>query len=195
MPAPIDPAVVSDPVDAFLRMAEQTPFGARGASGLAGLLLLVAGGRLYRLAVITPGVVAGFMLASALPGSVDAVVRVVATVVLGVLGGLLFHLGERLAVHAVGAILLAWLTWVAWSQVAPGAVPWWGPAAGALGGLLLFPRLFKIMVRWVTALLGALVIAWAVGHPRNAWVVGALFLVGVVVQSLGGGGKARASTE
>lgn len=167
-------------------------------TGLSGGLLLVAGGRLYKLAVVAPGVIAGVAGAlwigetAGLAGTVVAV----AAVVLAVAGAVLCRLLERLAVSAIGVIALAGVTQLAWPLAMNGqAAPWWGVLLGGAVGLLLFPGIFKSLIRWITALLGALMVAWSVGYHENIWVVGGLFLAGCVVQAASGKGRKKGEEE
>jgi hypothetical protein len=51
-----------------------------------------------------------------------------------------------------------------------------------LVGVLLFPYLFKPLMRLVTAALGAVLLAWAAGLADDLLVMGALTLVGFLVQ-------------
>ncbi len=161
-------------------------------TGLSGGMLLVAGGRLYKLAVVAPGVlggVAGALWIGEAAGLTGPVVAV-AAVVLAVAGAVLCRFLERMAVAAIGVIATAGITQLAWPLVTDGAAaPWWGVLLGGAVGLLLFPGIFRSLIRWITALLGALMVAWSVGYSDNVWVVGVLFLVGCVVQAGTGKGK------
>lgn len=163
-------------------------------TGLSGGLLLLAGGRLYKLAVVAPGVlggVAGAMWIGETAGLAAPVVAV-AALVLAIAGAILCRLLERLAVHAIGAIALAGVTQLAWPLAMDGQVaPWWGVLLGGALGLLLFPGIFKSLIRWITALLGSLMVAWSLGYHDNVWVVGGLFLGGCIVQAASGRGKER----
>jgi len=163
-------------------------------TGLSGGLLLVAGGRLYTLAVVAPGIIGGVAGAlwigetAGLAGSVVAV----AAVVLAVAGAVLCRMLERLAVAAVGVIATAGITQLAWPLVMDGQIaPWWGVLLGGAVGLLLFPGVFRSLIRWITALVGALMVAWSVGYHDNVYVVGGLFLAGCIVQAASGKGKKK----
>ncbi len=170
--------------DTWQPVLESAP---RWITGLVGGLLLLAGGRMYKLAVLTPGILAGVTLAMLLPPTLGPLVIAGAALLLALVGALLCHLLERLAVHAIGAIALAGLCQVGWPLVAAEPAPWWGVLLAAALGLLLFPRIFKSLIRWVTALVGALVLAWTIGRPDDPFVIGGLFLGGCAVQALSGG--------
>lgn len=180
MPLPMDGGAPS--VDALVRMAESSPLGIRGLAGVAGGLLLLAGARLYRLSVVAPGILGGLLVGALLPVS-DPTVQAVVAVVLAAVGGLVCHFLERVAIHAVGAVVTAGLTQATWPLVTGVGTPWWAPAAGALVGLLLFPSVFRYLLKWITSLLGALTVAWAAGWSDRLWVVALLALAGVIVQT------------
>jgi hypothetical protein len=160
-------------------------------TGLSGALLMLAGGRLYRLAVVAPGLLAGVLVALELPADLGPPTIAVAALILAGAGALICHLLERVAVHAIGAIALTGLVHLGWPLAAGEPAPWWGLVLGAALGLLLFPRVFRSLIRWITALLGALMVAWSLGYQDNPWVVGTLFLAGCVVQGASGKGKAQ----
>jgi hypothetical protein len=163
-------------------------------TGLSGGLLLLAGGRLYKLAVIAPGLAGG--VAGALwigeYASLAPQVVAVAALVLAIAGAVLCRMLERMAVAAIGVIAAAGVTQLAWPIVAEGAAaPWWGVLLGGAVGLLLFPGIFRSLIRWITALVGALMVAWSIGYQENVWVVGGLFLAGCIVQAASGAAKKR----
>ncbi len=162
-------------------------------TALTGAVLLLAGGRVYRFAVLTPGVVAGALLAAALPTELDGALRASAALVLAATGAVLCHLLERVAVHAIGALCAAGLANAVWPSLGGTSAPWWGLLVGALLGAFLFPKLFKKLLSFLTALLGALLLAWSLGQAQNIWLLGGLFLGGCVLQLAlaGGGGKKK----
>lgn len=162
---------------------------------LVGLVLLVFGERTYRVLVIAPGVLAGLYLAAWIRSFVElgAVGSVVATLGLSAAGALLCHFVEGLAVRAAGAGLFAALAWFGTPLVHAGAVPWWAPVVGAVLGGLIFPRLYQVLLRPLTALVGAWSVAWAVKFGGNVWVVLGLAGLGTAIQfalaNRGGGGS------
>jgi len=161
-------------------------------TGLSGGLLLVAGGRLYKLAVVAPGIAGGVYAALMLPAELGPPMIAIAAVVLAIAGAILCRLLERLAVAGVGVLATAGVTQLAWPLVMDGqAAPWWGLLIGGAVGLLLFPSVFKALIRWITALVGALMVSWSLGYQENPWVVGGLFLAGCIVQAASGGGRRR----
>jgi hypothetical protein len=156
----------------------------------AGLLLLF-GGRLYRLAIIAPGLLGGVALALLLPQDLGPIVIALAAVLLAAVGAVLCHFLERVAVHVVGAAALAGLAEVAWPPLLGGPAPWWGLlCAGALG-VLFFPKVFRALIKVVTAVLGALAMAWAIGcWDRPLAVAGLSVEPWMVVAALAAAGLA-----
>ena len=69
------------------------------------------------------------------------------------------------------------------------------PAAGAVVGLLLFPSVYKRLLGVVTAVLGGLCTAWALGQPDDLRVVGVVAVLGMVVQAASGARKRRRDEE
>jgi hypothetical protein len=191
MPAP--PPLPAN-LEPYAALFESTP---RWITGLTGGLLLLAGGRLYRLAVVAPGVLGGVALALMLPQDLGPIVIALAAVLLAAVGALLCHFLERVAIHVVGAVALAGLARVAWPPLLHEPAPWWGLLLGGALGLLFFPRIFKALIKAITALLGALVLAWSFGALEGSvscwgvtvqpWmIVAVLFAVGLIVQMVTG---------
>jgi hypothetical protein len=191
MPAP--PPLPAN-LEPYAALFESTP---RWITGLTGGLLLLAGGRLYRLAVVAPGVLGGVALALMLPQDLGPIVIALAAVLLAAVGALICNFLERVAVHVVGAVALAGLASVAWPPLLHEPAPWWGLLAGGALGILFFPRVFKALVKVLTALLGALVLAWSFGVLEDSvsrwgltvqpWmIVAALFAVGLIAQVVTG---------
>ena len=160
-----------------------------------GLALAFAGGRLYRLAIVGPGIALGAASGFELAGLVGLDARMVAAVCLGILGGALFHVLERLAIAVTGAALVAGLANVGAALLLGAAAPWYVPAAGAVVGLLLFPSVYKRLLGVVTAVLGGLCTAWALGQPDDLRVVGVVAVLGMVVQAAVGARKRRRDQE
>jgi hypothetical protein len=179
----MDLDVLQDPLQAL-------PFGLRGLAGLVGVLLAVAGARFYRLAVLAPGLLLGIGVGLLLPETLDAPLRAIAAVVLAGFGAVVCRFVEQAAVRAFGALLAGGLVYTAWPIAMSEPSPWWAAAAGAALGLLLFPRAFQLLLKPLTAILGALALAFAVGQEHNPLVIGGVALLGTVIQ-LGTGGKRK----
>ena len=150
--------------------------------GLVGLALALAGGRVYRLAIVGPGVALGAAVGVEVAAATGFNGQLLAAACLGLLGGLLFHLVERLAIALCGAWLVGGLANLVGAAVM-GASPWYVPAAGAVLGLLLFPKVFERLLPLVTACLGGLCAAWALGQPDDLRVAAVVAVAGLIVQS------------
>lgn len=152
--------------------------------GVIGGALLVAGARLYRLALLTPGLAAGVLLGLEMTAGASSELRLIAALCLGLIGGGLVLMAERLAIALGGAFLLGGLANAAAPVLLPGQDAWYVPVAGAVVGLLIFPTLFRKLLFIFTSLGGALCIAWAMGRPQDLPLIGGLWLAGTVIQWL-----------
>ncbi len=146
-----------------------------------GVGLMLVGARLYRVAVMAPGLALGVLAAVYLP--MDLELRLVAGVIVGGLAALGCHMVEQGAVRAFGALLCAGLTWVGLPLVLADP-PVWAPAVGAAVGLLLFVKAFKALLIPLTSLGGALLVALALGYEQQLLLVGAGTAAGTLVQVL-----------
>ncbi len=170
---PVDP----HSIEQMVRAAD-----ARTVGAATGLVLLVAGARLYRVAVMAPGFVLGLWLAHDHLPAMAPGWRLGITVGAGMLGALLSSGIEQLAVRLAGALLVAGLTHAVLPLAWEGVPPWWAaPAAGFLG-LALFPSVYRRLLPLITALLGALVIAWSLGRGADLLLILGVAAVGLVVQ-------------
>lgn len=160
----------------------ETLVAARIPIGVVGLVLLVAGARLYRVAIVGPGFAAGVFAGLQLTLGAAADTRAVAALALGLIGGVAMHFLERVAVSVAGAVLAGGLANAAAPRLLPDPVPWYVPAAASLVGLLLFPRLFLALLPLITAVLGALCLGWAAARPHDLWLLGGLATGGLLVQ-------------
>ncbi len=151
---------------------------------VVGIVLLGWGERLYGVLVVAPGVLAGVYVAAwAQPlFHFDTTTLLVVTVALAAAGALACHFVAAIAVRMAGAGLFAALAWFATPLAQPGPVAWWVPVVAAALGALVFPALYKIALRPLTALVGAWSIAWAVKHPGNPYVILGLAAAGTAIQ-------------
>ncbi len=166
-----------DPFQALL-------MGGRLPALLVGIVLLGWGERLYRVLVVAPGVLAGVYLAAWLRGlfHLDTTGAIIATLVLAGAGALACHFVEGVAVRSAGAGLFAALAWLGTPLVHAGPVPWWAPVVAAVLGGVVFPMLYRVALRPLTALVGAWSVAWAVQRPDQVWLIGGLALAGTALQ-------------
>lgn len=168
---------------------------------VVGIVLCAFGARVYGLVVVAPGIIGGLAMGAAVGQFVGGSLAVsVAMTAFALLGAVLCQLFERLAVAVAGAGIGAWLAWAAWPPLAHGPVPWWGLLGGAGVGALGFPRVYGLLLKPATALLGAWTVAWAVHREASLALVGGLALAGTAVQfwlgrgpaGKGSGGKGKA---
>jgi len=164
---------------------------ARAPLGLVGALLLLAGARLYRLAIVGPGFAAGVIVGLQVTGGASPSVQAVAALSLGVVGAVALLFLERVAVAIAGAVLCGGLADAVGPAALGGPVPWYVPLAAALLGLLLFPRLYKALLPVLTSIIGALCLTRALDRPHDLALLGGLALVGIVVQLITRKGKRR----
>lgn len=172
------------------------PVPARLFAGAAGLVLLFAGSRAYRAAVVLPGLLLGAGAALAVGSALGLAPGPLAGVAIGagLVGALVAHLLERLAVRIAGVVGALGAVPVLWPLATSGAAPWWvWPVAAVLGGLLA-PFVWSAALVPVTAFIGAVVTLDAAGVALHPLVVGGVALVGVVAQ-VSGGGKRKKGDE
>jgi hypothetical protein len=159
--------------------------------GIAGVVLLFAGARLYRLAVVTTGFVGGAVLGLQLSGHVEAQVLTISVVCMGIIGAFIMHMAERLAFALIGAMVAAALAHAIWPSIMPGEVPFYVPTAAGIVGMVVVPRLFTALLPLFTTVLGAFCIAWALGDPGDWRILGPVVVVGLLGQAALGGSTRR----
>jgi hypothetical protein len=154
----------------------------RGLVGLLGLLLLLAGSRFYRVAIIAPGFAGGVYLAQRFLSGLADPLPLVFGLLLGAGGALACHVAERVAVRLVGSLLITGLVYAVTPLIFDKSVPfWWAPAAG-LVGLFLVPRLYERALPVIGAIMGALAVAWSMDRPQDLGLIGVLAAGGLVIQ-------------
>ena len=172
----------------FEPLTELWPFGPTAAV-VVGALLVLAGRRLFWLAVGTIGFLAGFGLAggwAADPGTAALVVGILA----GLLGALLAVVLQRLAVGLAGFVVggfvaVALAGALGWEL---GGFAWLVFLAGAISSAILAGYLFDLALVLVTSVTGAALVTDALAPPGLATVAAFLLLtaLGVFVQSSAG---------
>ncbi len=183
------PPVLQDLLQPLLGHLPPELLNARLAAAAAGALLLVLGARIYRIAIVAPGFVIGVLAVVTAseqfaPGVMSSTGLTVAALSLGVVGGAICHLLERVAVASVGGLLAAGLAKAFAPLVLGAAMPWYVPVAAALLGLLLFPRFYRALLPVLTPIAGALSIAWAFERSGDIPFIAGLAAVGIIVQLL-----------
>jgi hypothetical protein len=155
---------------------------------VGGLVLLIAGWSAYRLALSTAGFVVGASLGAALTADYGQSVSLIATIVVGMIGGVVAYYVYLLAVALVGAyvgLLVTNQVVTAFELPTEGAafllIYGGGLLVGAVAALALAVELTIIL----TSAVGAVMLAGGTGlvGTRFAaiWVL-LLFIAGVVVQ-------------
>jgi hypothetical protein len=185
---------VDEVVAELRRVAVESPEVIRVAVGLVGAVVLFAGARLYHkalfLACFGAGAVGALLLLDVLSRWSADLERPVVLIAGAVVGGVavagLVAVVERFALFAAGA--LAGLAGMgALGSFVP--LPGWALAIGVIGGAIALPLLFPLILKAATAVIGAVLVAWAVGYPAHAWVLVGLAVVGAAVQFGFVGGK------
>ena len=150
---------------------------------VAGVLLMLAGGRLYRLMIVTPGFVAGVLLTTHYAPAGTDMMKVGIIVGVGLVGALIMHLMEQTALRLIGVALMVGVATAVAPEVFGSQEPWWlNYAAGALGAVG-FPIVYRRALPLITSLLGALAVAWALGRETDVWVIGILTVLGAMIQT------------
>jgi len=152
--------------------------------GVAGAVLLVAGARFYRLATFTPGLVIGVFVALQITESASADIRMFATILLGLIGAVITVAVERLAIVLAGALLLGGVSHALCPVLIPGEETWYVTAGSAALGALIFPKVFRRLLFILSALGGAMCLAWAMGRTDDVLLIGGLWLFGTITQWL-----------
>lgn len=149
---------------------------------VGGILLLIAGWRIYDYIIVIAGIVIGATVALSLVTTTDTLVNIGAMIVGGVIGALLgvflyyvavFFVGAYFGIVLTGAIVDALST----SATAPSPVILL--IGGVIGGLILLGLSFEFLVL-ISALVGAQMLALGLGLSAIWTLVFAI--IGVIVQ-------------
>lgn len=161
-----------------------------GVSAALGVALLGWGGSLWRLTQVVAGLLAGGALGWAVAeASGNPAAGLVAAAILAVAAAILFYLVERAAFAGLGAVTAVVACRLAWPFTSGGADPNLLIQGGAaVIGLALALLLHRRVVQATTAVIGAWLVAHALGREDQAWVVGGLALLGTVFQYTRGAG-------
>lgn len=167
--------------------AADMPEPVRWFLGAVGLLLVLWGARLYkpalRLASFAAGGLATWVvllsLTDRLPVLADPWVAGGACLIAGVLVAWAVSVAHRIALIGVG--LLVGLTLGAAAAAAFAGGPAWA-LGGAVVGALTLPWVFDVLLGPTTAFVGAVLVLWAFAMPTSLPWLGALTLVGTLVQ-------------
>ncbi len=152
--------------------------------GLISAAVLLFGARMYRLVLVTPGIVVGVLVGLSVTQSTAPGTQATAALCLGVLGAAVLFMVERLAVALVGAVIVAGLARAGMPYLLGAGLPWYVPAAAGVVGLFLMPSLLRGAIKVLTPLLGAVGVTWALGRPGDVLLLGGLAVFGALFQLL-----------
>lgn len=171
------PRALAERVRAYLEMerVRVAPRVVRAIMILSGLVLLIAGWKIYRFVIAAPGLVLGALIGARFGASESEVVALIGLLIGAGLGSLLALIAHDVTVFGVGAYLGASLAL---------ELTGWQPTlmiilGGLIGGALLI-ALYYLLLGAVTAGLGALLIGAALG--ASPLVIALLAGVGLLVQ-------------
>lgn len=165
-----------------------------------GIVLLVAGRKLFWLALGGLGFLFGLWLASHVLGFSSGAVELVVGLVAGLCCAFLAVVAQKIAV-AIGGFLLggAGALWIAsfFESSLQGRSELWLlliAAVGAILGATLAPSLFEASLAVSTSFVGALLVVSRshIGLPHETWVFVALLVVGLLIQMTGREGQRAA---
>lgn len=171
------PRALAERVRAYLEMehVRVAPRVVRASMILSGLVLLIAGWKVYRFLIAAPGLVLGALIGARFGASEGDVVALIGLLIGAGLGSLLALIVHDVTVFGAGAYLGASLAL---------ELTGWNPtlmiiAGGLIGGALVV-ALFYLLLVAVTAALGATLIGAALG--ASPLVMALLAGVGLLVQ-------------
>jgi hypothetical protein len=145
--------------------------------------LIIAGGRLYRLVLISPGFVGGVLLSHHYAPSGTDGMKLAIGIGAGLVGALLMHLMEQAALRLLGAAMAVGIAVAFGPDLFSGDPPWFlNYVAGAIGAIG-FPMIYQRALPLLTSLAGAMAIAWALGRQTDIWILAILTVSGAIIQT------------
>lgn len=154
---------------------------------VAGLLLLLAGRRLYWLLVAAIGFFAGLGLAETYLNVDSVALEWLLALLTGALAALVAVFLQKFAISAAGAVAAGYATWWYLSLNGTPLGPWhWAAVAGAtVVGLLIARTVFDFGLIFVSSLAGATLILESLGPEASTsrWLFLILVVAGTVIQS------------
>lgn len=171
------------------QLANDAPIALRVGIGALGSVILVAGARLYKLALFGGAFAIGAVAAALglvwggawVPALLRPEVVGLGALFAGALTAGTVRLAHRLGLLAIGG-LTGLAAGAAVGGFLAGPAVLWGPLAGGVVGALVFPWLYEALLRFLTPFVGAVCIAYASGRPDQLWLLGVLWGFGVLVQ-------------
>ncbi len=171
------PRALAERVRAYLEMehVRVAPRVVRAAMILSGLVLLIAGWKIYRFLIAAPGLILGALIGARFGASEGTIVALIGLLIGAGLGSLLALIAHDVTVFGIGAYLGAALAL---------ELTGWQPTlmiilGGLIGGALMV-ALYYSLLGAVTAALGAMLIGAALG--ASPLVIALLAGVGLLVQ-------------
>jgi len=176
-PSEDTPRALAERVRAYLELENVriAPRVLRAVVSVIGLLLLVAGWRIYREVVALPGLVLGVLIGARFGASEGDFVALIGVLIGAVVGSLLALLLHDMAVFSLGAYLSATLALdlTGWNSTLLILV------SGLIGGVLLVALFYRLLFA-TTAMIGALLLGGALGLGPPLMAL--LAAVGLIMQ-------------
>jgi hypothetical protein len=152
-----------------------------------GIVLVLAGRRLFWLAVGVGGFVAGLLVADRLLRLDPWWVKFVVALLAGLFGALVAVFLQRLVVALGGFVAGGWLAIEVWRLAGQdtGGLAWVFFFLGGIAGAILAALLFELALMAVSSLLGAVLIVDAarVGQPAALILVALIAAAGTLIQA------------
>lgn len=159
-PSEDTPRALAERVRAYLELenVRVAPWVVRAVASLTGLVLLVAGWRIYRGVVALPGLILGVLIGARFGASEGDLVALIGVLIGAALGSLLALVAHDATVFGLGAYLGATLALdlTGWNSTLVIIV------SGLIGGVLLVALFYRLLFA-STAVIGALLLGGALG--------------------------------
>jgi hypothetical protein len=178
-------------VDSVLARVGPTQNVLRIAAILGGLILMLAGRKIYRYVVAMPGFLVGATAGAQLVHNFTQgnLLLIMGLLVGGFIGAWLALTLHDIAVFVIGAIGGIYIASLVWNLLSPVETPLYAEVIGAIMGGAALSGMAKIWMTLLSAAAGATMVAW--GANAGILVVIFLFVVGLGAQY----GFARAAGE
>lgn len=171
-------------------LAIDAPLAVRVAVGAIGAVVLFWGARIYKPALIGSAFAVGAVgavgavqgLALLAPEVASVPVVLIAAALGGVVVAAIASAAHKIALVGIGALLGLAGAGAVLELAPPGMLGWWLLPVGILVGAIALPLLFQTVLKLTTPVIGAVLVAWALARPENAWVLGGLWLAGTLFQ-------------
>ncbi|NCG19700.1 MAG: hypothetical protein GWP91_11895 [Rhodobacterales bacterium] len=170
--------------------------------GLVGGLVLVAGARWYRRTLSLTAFAVGAIGAGLAANKVVTLLHLaeqqmmivgLASAIGGATLAGMTKFAHKIALAGLGALLGLTVGGAVVAQLA--AVPPVTIVLATVLGALVFPWIYDQLLKVLTPAVGAVLVAWAVGHPEHLGLLGGLWFVGVALQIRGPSSSRRDDDE